>query len=641
MSVKFVSWFGRTVDAQYFEPIMDIIKPLGLDTLRIACNYSSLIDDTLNNNNLSSEDTFKSGINIVFADGACRSSYQSWIDSGHQPCATKATVGDTLVQWEYIRPPELYKAPGIPIDLCFDLKTSSPSFAEYVKSYPIAYVYYPNTINICLRQCISPWDTNYVDPYGGHELEFTESQLAESLVTLLQHIITAATPYLNTDMSTFKIYENIEQEKNWIKQIADVNSKERENILNQITGLYGDIDTWNSKIKNAKSKLKILENNLENISNIQDAAVGKIHTELEKIKNIDDIISVELSCASSNTLTLYTNNIYARTQGMRFYFGRYRIVADICKGTVSFFNLEESLCRHGYWGNKCQHPHVSGEGRPCLGNVRDDIKTAIDNFEFGYLAILCLSFLSNVNILDAAGSYVISWPLVDDDGNVIQDSVEELLRCKECNELLPDDDTILQREAYGCAICGRHFHFACKQAHTVSSSGSNLVVCDDCNRESACPVCGAIHHEVEMSTDELTGERACFDCLTPIEVVDSSVAFSTRVIFTTPEHAANQALVDVCSSCNRLFRRRDGDNGVCEYCSDNGNDAVIYCNHCDTFKPFDLILKFDSHDGTTKNVCSECIGDYVLCTNTGTYELKEHCTENEQGEWHYLYETEE
>ena len=57
-------------------------------------------------------------------------------------------------------------------------------------------------------------------------------------------------------------------------------------------------------------------------------------------------------------------------------------------------------------------PHVDSGGFPCEGDLTMSISDALSSMDIASAIIMCVNFLSSVNIKDSAGKHYAKWPKV-------------------------------------------------------------------------------------------------------------------------------------------------------------------------------------------------------------------------------------
>ena len=131
----------------------------------------------------------------------------------------------------------------------------------------------------------------------------------------------------------------------------------------------------------------------------------------------------------------------------RRFLGKMKIVLDVNNYDVKMYN--ETECRKGYWGDGCNHPHVSECGEPCLGNSGDMLAECKLNNDLYIAFLTILGFLQQFDTDDIAGEYYVCWDKVDEEGNVVEKGLEDKYygTCCVCG------DGIYEEDYYTCDEC--------------------------------------------------------------------------------------------------------------------------------------------------------------------------------------------
>ncbi|MDO8408062.1 MAG: hypothetical protein Q7S95_02395 [bacterium] len=85
--------------------------------------------------------------------------------------------------------------------------------------------------------------------------------------------------------------------------------------------------------------------------------------------------------------------------------GRYEISLDFETGEIRFQNLDRRP-------EGCHGPHLSGEGYPCLGNIKDEMAGYLAHFEAEAAFTLAIAFLQSPNPNDVWGNHIRLFPVV-------------------------------------------------------------------------------------------------------------------------------------------------------------------------------------------------------------------------------------
>lgn len=612
--VLYTNWVGTAIDPKRFSSIFDILLPIGIDTIHIVQGDPQIKP-------LINEHTLIVGF-------GCTNFYSSFDSAPVARMSAELTntcvniVGDDdTMGYKYYSAGSMCQSPAISLEQRFDFCGAACN----LKDNPIAYVWHGNLINIVIKPDHFIWGDN-------HD---REDAVHGSIIRVLQSVISDALPYLQMAESDFQETVVIHGEKNLLKNLCRAACRGQEKIIEQLNSGYESLRKKESELADLRQKIQTLEVTLHSMRDVSLASAKRLVEEIDKIKDLKMVESVDTySQIQSGIISFTTKPIYTKTQGRRYYLGSYRVEINILKSSVSFFNLEEDMQRRSHWGRRCHHPHVSNLGTACLGNVSSDFQTAIVDQQYGYLAVLCLSFLSSVNINDVAGRCVVNWPLADNHGNIIKDPAGDLLTCNRCNDGLPDDENELHDSCFQCAICETWHHNKCNHRHEVGSSG--LYICDDCHRLGAevCSVCGELQSGAYLAQNSITGEPICLSCSARIPVAKNSASLYDADIITVnaDEDAPERERITECQCCHRLFVKRNDDDTMCQYCQ-NEENSVVRCADCGTYQPEGSTIEFETHRGDVR-ACHDCAQHYVVCDDL-KFERQENCALTEDGDYHY------
>ena len=223
--------------------------------------------------------------------------------------------------------------------------------------------------------------------------------------------------------------------KTSVERFALIISKDQEKKEADICARKKNVEMFLEKAEQETKKLYTLQAEVDAFkTNIKEVAEKKF-AEIFSIEELDSVNSVNVTEAGS--IEIITNEIVCKSGSDRRYkFGRYKINYDLTTGSITFENLEEYNKRVGYWGAKCQHPHISTQGKACLGNVAATLSMLFTTMEWKALASVLLSFLEAVNTSDVAGAQVSHWDYYDEFGNLIPSQASAKI-CAKCGKTIP------------------------------------------------------------------------------------------------------------------------------------------------------------------------------------------------------------
>lgn len=285
-----------------------------------------------------------------------------------------------------------------------------------------------------------------------------------------------------------EILKSIEEHKEW--NLNTPENKLKRNLKAFFARQYNNIL---EEYRKAEENVENLRSNYVNARKRRDEyeIIYKSFNMESKIKRLTEHISDIKDNEFVNNVSFIDNIIRVETKELPCYeeeMDRYYLIPeaiiniDINKGDVEFYPLKNEEGRKGWWNqtyneeNSMQvHPHISYNGKACLGNATEQLADAFDKKEYCSVFLICLAFLQNVNIHDVAGQGVCRWDECDSDCNVIKAghdpeedeygdyldsySIEDMLEtygsarykeCHVCGERHPVD------EMYYCEICDRY-----------------------------------------------------------------------------------------------------------------------------------------------------------------------------------------
>ena len=328
-----------------------------------------------------------------------------------------------------------------------------------------------------------------------------------------------------------------------VEEIKKANEKKQEEVLKQKKLAYEnqkeEVEFLETRIQKEKEILKLRKDELEKTKekpNIKD-----ITQQLEAIKNNKYVEKVEFKVLTQK-LRVTTKDIYMTSPEIDDdirYLGKMQIDISLDNYGVRFKNLNNA--RYNYWGENGHHPHVSGTGGACLGNLSDMLIMANQENDL-YIAVLqCIGFLQTYDPSDCAGAYYRAWDRVDEEGNVIEEGNMDIYVCDVCGDHYDED------ELYTCEHCGRRICEGCE----VYVERYNYSVCPDCFSEYYvdCEECGepVLRNEAEQDSN---GYWYCEPC-------------------------AEDCLVE-CAKCGNIYNR----DNMKEMQDDDTGEVYYLCNAC-------------------------------------------------------------
>lgn len=153
------------------------------------------------------------------------------------------------------------------------------------------------------------------------------------------------------------------------------------------------------------------ERKLEQIESLRGTHLASYGREFDSLLSIPGVENVE---TGDGVIKVFTENIYITPDRCAdtYDIGKFRIeiYTSGSNGGIRFFNLTRKgeTTSSGYG---VHHPHVNGNGYPCLGNIKEMVPQLIGEAEYSAVAQLGLQYLKSVNTEDSAGRTIFeNWP---------------------------------------------------------------------------------------------------------------------------------------------------------------------------------------------------------------------------------------
>ena len=357
--------------------------------------------------------------------------------------------------------------------------------------------------------------------------------------------------YQTTENLRKKINEEIEKKnisltknEDIIEEIKRASEIKKEQELKEKQEEYesqkSEIEYLEAKINKAKKILEAKKDALEKISDEVD--VKNIEQQLEAIKNNKYVEKVEFKKLTQK-LRITTKDIYMTSPEIEDdirYLGKMQIDINLNNYMPRFTNLNNT--RYNYWGDDGHHPHVSGTGSACLGNLSETLAMANEENNL-YIAVLqCIGFLQTYDPADCAGAYYRAWDRVDEEGNIIEEGNMDIYECDVCGERYSDDE-----DMYYCEHCGKRMCSGCE----VYVEEYGYSVCPDCFNEFyvECEECGkyVLRNDAEQDSN---GDWYCSEC-------------------------AEECLAE-CANCGNFYNKEN----MKEVQDDDTGEVYYLCNAC-------------------------------------------------------------
>ena len=366
-----------------------------------------------------------------------------------------------------------------------------------------------------------------------------------------------------------KKQDNMDELKSYIQNALDATSK---SIKSKIDSLKMSIEAEERELSKHYEELTKLEEEYKLDKDKKEKKAASLLNIFRDGVNLKGIVSIKPifeNDGAFNRLQIITDKIYINSMGYRFYVGRFDIELDFSSTRTTIMNLDPENRRKSYWGENCQHPHVSYSGAPCLGACASPLSEAMKGFRIKTICMLLLSYLSSINPTDAAGKYLTNWDIVDDDGNIVDFPVE-LTSCYSCHEHV----TEANKENFAvCHDCGHNFCGNHHDKYQIEGEEDRVPLCIDCRRSyKACHKCGVLTKNTRLCS--FCGNNYCCEHIKVFHVIEGDVDEKGR--YNISERA-------VCCDCEEEFLK-NVNKIVCEHCGEVfysfGKVDKYICNHC-------------------------------------------------------------
>jgi hypothetical protein len=179
----------------------------------------------------------------------------------------------------------------------------------------------------------------------------------------------------------------------------------------------------------------------------ETAGRQKAADEYERLVKLDHVVTVTFS---SGILMIKTDHMNFKYREMWFQGHAYRIIVDTKGGSIKIQSVDGLPLVNG-----CTHPHLGGDGTPCLGNISKGVYKLLSELEFAALIPLLIEYLQTANTSDW---YInpLHWPKVKvEEGAATAivtpeaaSSVPAVVTCPHCGDELDEDYEF-------CPDCGR------------------------------------------------------------------------------------------------------------------------------------------------------------------------------------------
>lgn len=166
----------------------------------------------------------------------------------------------------------------------------------------------------------------------------------------------------------------------------------------------GELTASEEKLTELMTRARDNERTLTRADMSAEEQLGREFDSILAVRKVRDVR------VTATEMIVETDTIYCidPRSGFEHEIGRFRFHLQF-DGGVRFWNTSHQI--RGYSGNVMNAPHVNSEGRPCLGNIRDLMPQLIQDRQFASAVQIAIAFLESVNVDDAWGRGINSWPI--------------------------------------------------------------------------------------------------------------------------------------------------------------------------------------------------------------------------------------
>lgn len=247
-----------------------------------------------------------------------------------------------------------------------------------------------------------------------------DEERSTTLVTLICEILAEMIPCALKPAAEMMAKWNSKQEElfkvKWCMQMRNKLASELRNAREQLNSSNSSVDQYRERMVNAIRAKAEWEEKVNFLSHSVAEKDDRHWLEYKTLMENPHIKSVKLH--NDYKLDIFTDHLYLflDENGKTYDLGEYRIEIYF-DGKVKMFNLTRQI-------NDDHHPHVTEDGRPCLGNFAEAIPDYIASYEFTIAAQVCIEYLQSTNVEDQMGKHIYMWP-------VVEEKAEEVKECEQ------------------------------------------------------------------------------------------------------------------------------------------------------------------------------------------------------------------
>jgi len=370
------------------------------------------------------------------------------------------------------------------------------------------------------------------------------------------------------------------RERNLVTFANTIMNSELEKLKLEAQRLNNSIKDYQEYLATA---IRNYELKLAQLHAYETSSVNGANKLINEIRNLAKQYKVEDYDIVGEIISIYTDDMIVELpdeyNAPPITIGKFKIDINLKKGQIRFTNLTKK--RRSYWGDGCQHPHISNTGTACWGNIASAVSELIGQNEICALYSVLASYLESVNLDDPAGIYIYNWADNPKEVRSLLERNYDEYSCEYCGNEIDDgfeDDWII-------TVNGETYRFCCEECYNDWLSDNGIY----------CEQCGTWESHENSVYDDLTGRSFCCDsCM--------------------EEYRQNN--LEVCEYCNAYidpdYDSYDEETGR-HFCSDTCrvnymDENGYYCEQCGTW--IHECGEYISGTGNTIFCSEECRDSY-------------------------------
>lgn len=177
-------------------------------------------------------------------------------------------------------------------------------------------------------------------------------------------------------------------------------------LLLQANGTAGGEETGRSAAKALLQQIRATRLEEQRLLRHESMSLERFGIEYDNLLKVPKVTDVKVE---NGEIRVFTRTLYCRDgYGNWREIGAFRISLNPKEKSPRWHNLTRQV---NAFKVGMQAPHVWPEGHACLGNTVTTFETLFNSQQWAIAAALAIEFVESVNIGDAAGKHIGSWPL--------------------------------------------------------------------------------------------------------------------------------------------------------------------------------------------------------------------------------------